>query len=394
MLWFKHEVDAGRDWAKSEVMKRCGLEGYGLYYYLIEILAERAEGEENRALTLPAGAWAKRCGLSTVKFKRIARVLARNFLIKLSETRSGEMTIQCRRWLSTCPECPAVKAGLKELDEFDHGFFGTPPEPEHVGYQIQTWLRTAKVPDYLVDVPDEVIAGLDEMFVPRERAFDLAFSFGPTLLIDGFYYARAHADDDFEAFQFLLLVYLLRGPVYSPVKGNPYLAEVGSDGGLAAMASMIEKSGWPVFRADFLESDCARPRDGPCLAFGKGRSPWWGAPAGFAKNRPGPVEPDRCMGRWEIRGNEKYAAPYPSRFAGPARFLTKPDGSPGVPRLSRDDGMAIQVRPRRRDPPCSLTIEYRGRASTHPAPPAPGGFLRNRPGHRSLFAPLKPRMGR
>ena len=41
MKWFKHETDANMDAKLQEVLLDYGLEGYGLYWYCIELIAQR-----------------------------------------------------------------------------------------------------------------------------------------------------------------------------------------------------------------------------------------------------------------------------------------------------------------------------------------------------------------
>jgi len=44
MKWFKHDTDANMDAKLQEVMLDYGLEGYGLYWYCIELIAQRVNG--------------------------------------------------------------------------------------------------------------------------------------------------------------------------------------------------------------------------------------------------------------------------------------------------------------------------------------------------------------
>jgi len=44
MKWFKHDTDANMDAKLQEVMLDYGLEGYGLYWYCIELIAQRVSG--------------------------------------------------------------------------------------------------------------------------------------------------------------------------------------------------------------------------------------------------------------------------------------------------------------------------------------------------------------
>lgn len=45
MKWFKHDTDANMDAKLQEVILDYGLEGYGLYWYCIELIAQRVNGD-------------------------------------------------------------------------------------------------------------------------------------------------------------------------------------------------------------------------------------------------------------------------------------------------------------------------------------------------------------
>lgn len=46
MQWFKHQTDAHRDAKLLRLMRKHGLQGYGLYFYLLELIVKRVD-EEN-----------------------------------------------------------------------------------------------------------------------------------------------------------------------------------------------------------------------------------------------------------------------------------------------------------------------------------------------------------
>ena len=43
MKWFKHDATAGMDAKLKKLRLRYGLEGYGLYWYLLECIARTVE---------------------------------------------------------------------------------------------------------------------------------------------------------------------------------------------------------------------------------------------------------------------------------------------------------------------------------------------------------------
>lgn len=61
MKWFKHDTDANMDAKLQEVMLDYGLEGYGLYWYCIELIAQRVSSDN-----------------LTFELEHDARIIARN----------------------------------------------------------------------------------------------------------------------------------------------------------------------------------------------------------------------------------------------------------------------------------------------------------------------------
>lgn len=61
MKWFKHDTDANMDAKLQSVMLDYGLEGYGLYWYCIELIAQRVNGDN-----------------LTFELEHDARIIARN----------------------------------------------------------------------------------------------------------------------------------------------------------------------------------------------------------------------------------------------------------------------------------------------------------------------------
>lgn len=61
MKWFKHDTDANMDAKLQEVMLDYGLEGYGLYWYCIELIAQNTNGDN-----------------LTFELEHDARIIARN----------------------------------------------------------------------------------------------------------------------------------------------------------------------------------------------------------------------------------------------------------------------------------------------------------------------------
>ncbi len=213
MRWFKHEAEAGRSEAMRAVMEERGLEGYGLYFMVLEILARSAGGVDS-ILTLPAGEWARRCGLSTVKFKRVARVLGDHGLINLSELRSGRIMVARARPLETGSETDRETGmagwtddpGLAPGADSEEGALDS--EDDFIEL-LETLLYQRR--DTLEEVPDETIGELLEMGVSETEASEMASRFGAGRLAEAVRAASENGGGDPARFYMSLVFELHSG---------------------------------------------------------------------------------------------------------------------------------------------------------------------------------------
>lgn len=91
MKWFKHQSDANMNAKLQEIIFDHGIEGYGLYWYCIELVAQNVSSENlTFELKHDARIIARNIGLSANRVEEIMRAFIENDLFSASEGR-----IQC-----------------------------------------------------------------------------------------------------------------------------------------------------------------------------------------------------------------------------------------------------------------------------------------------------------
>lgn len=78
MRWFKHLSNAKNDLTMQDLIANFGYEGYGLYWAIIEILAENLNGGEVAEAKLPIKRWCNSGAISAKKFHKICEFLSSN----------------------------------------------------------------------------------------------------------------------------------------------------------------------------------------------------------------------------------------------------------------------------------------------------------------------------
>ena len=84
MRWFKHMTDADDNEKLSRLQDEFGLEGYGFWWRVVEIIAKRVNEENQTDLCYSAKSWARRIGVSTRKFKKLLSFCAELGLVSAS----------------------------------------------------------------------------------------------------------------------------------------------------------------------------------------------------------------------------------------------------------------------------------------------------------------------
>lgn len=87
MRWFKHMTHSFRDEKLARLCDEYGLEGYGFWWKVVEIVAEKITENDETSVTFSAKFWGNSLGISPKKFQKMAEFCANIglFSIKFSE---------------------------------------------------------------------------------------------------------------------------------------------------------------------------------------------------------------------------------------------------------------------------------------------------------------------
>lgn len=129
MKWFKHDSDAARDAKIEKLMDRYGLEGYGLYFYCLELIARNVEAHNlTFELEHDAQLIARRLYKNADEIQQMMAFMVDIGLFELSAggvvtclkmaTRTDEYTQKLLRKTNNCPDTDPTTSG---------------PTPESVG---------------------------------------------------------------------------------------------------------------------------------------------------------------------------------------------------------------------------------------------------------------------
>ena len=115
MKWFKHDTDANMDAKLQEVLLDYGLEGYGLYWYCIELIAGKV-GAENLTFSLEHDARiiARNTGSTTQK---ITEMMTRFVEVGLFENKDGLITCMrlAKRLDKSMTSNPEMRAAIEGI---------------------------------------------------------------------------------------------------------------------------------------------------------------------------------------------------------------------------------------------------------------------------------------
>jgi hypothetical protein len=114
MRWFKHMTDAWDDERIATLVDTHGLEIYGLWWRILEIIAKQMDGSgEKCGASYSAKTWGRFCGISGNKFQKYIQVLEKNKIINLI-TKQNEIGIKVPNLLKYRDEYSKKKA--KKVD--------------------------------------------------------------------------------------------------------------------------------------------------------------------------------------------------------------------------------------------------------------------------------------
>jgi len=83
MRWFKHVTTAAQDQKIMAVIQESGVEGYGIYFMLLEIVGRQLDKKNEVSLKYSAKLWANSLYISAQKVRRNFKLFAEKDLIKL-----------------------------------------------------------------------------------------------------------------------------------------------------------------------------------------------------------------------------------------------------------------------------------------------------------------------
>lgn len=154
MKWFKHDTDANMDAKLQEVMLDYGLEGYGLYWYCIELIAQNVNGDN-----------------LTFELEHDARIIARNTgstpqkveqmmtsFINLGLLNADNGHIFCLKLAARCDDFTAKavrRNGIKAITNQSVGVSPTNSEKVPLEEEVRSKKKEEEI---------EVINRLDESF--------------------------------------------------------------------------------------------------------------------------------------------------------------------------------------------------------------------------------------
>jgi len=89
MRWFKHLTSSWDDEKLAAVVAEHGLEIYGFWWRLLEIIGKQMTKERESCCTYSPKVWAKFCGIYPKKFKKFCILLEKENLIILKNSDSS-----------------------------------------------------------------------------------------------------------------------------------------------------------------------------------------------------------------------------------------------------------------------------------------------------------------
>ena len=92
MRWIKHLTSSWDDESISSIVAEYGLEIYGFWWRILEIIAKQMDQGQRANCQYSAKVWGKYAGISAKKFQKLADILKEKNLI-IMENCNGKITI-------------------------------------------------------------------------------------------------------------------------------------------------------------------------------------------------------------------------------------------------------------------------------------------------------------
>lgn len=76
MKWFKHQANARNDERISQLEDKCGIEGYGFYFKMLEIVAEVIDATDRHEVVYSLTRWGRQANITSKKFLFLSQCCA------------------------------------------------------------------------------------------------------------------------------------------------------------------------------------------------------------------------------------------------------------------------------------------------------------------------------
>jgi len=148
MRWFKHYSSARDDEKLSSLEDKSGLEGYGFYFKVLEVVAEVMNETDNCSVTYSITRWGRQLNITTKKFLYLSQCCSELGLMNVCRA-SDNVTIETPNLLkyrdnhtkNLQATCKQEKEIEKEIDKEEEK---PKPPSKKAAVSIQTFLENCK----------------------------------------------------------------------------------------------------------------------------------------------------------------------------------------------------------------------------------------------------------
>lgn len=132
MRWFKHITTSADDEKLAELIERVGLEGYGFWWRIMEIVGQHVDENDKHFVKFPLKKWGNLAGISPKKFKTLAKLCEDIGLVFLTFEENfltvsipnilkykDEYTKKRRKISGQCPDKILTKSGQCQEQDTD-----------------------------------------------------------------------------------------------------------------------------------------------------------------------------------------------------------------------------------------------------------------------------------
>lgn len=155
MRWFKHISMSHHDQILSELMDEFGAEGYGVWWIILEKIAQQLNEKSSTSLRLSLKVWATSARVSTKKFQNIVKFLEKNKTFSLN-FEEKYLTIECKNLIKYKDEYTEkrIKKSGESPDKIPTKSGQTPEQEAEAELETETELE--KESNYLASANNSV----------------------------------------------------------------------------------------------------------------------------------------------------------------------------------------------------------------------------------------------